>query len=42
MGLLQNTLPPKERLECSFTWGDVNVILLIVAFIYSVARLAFC
>lgn len=42
MGLLQNTaLPPKERRERSFTWGDVIVILSIVALLYGGARLAF-
>lgn len=41
MGLLQNTLPPKERLERSFTWGDVIVILLMAVLLYGGARLAF-
>ena len=41
MGLLQNILPPKERLERSFTRGDVIVILFIVALLYGGARLAF-
>lgn len=42
MGLLKNTaLPPKERLERSFTLGDVIVILFLVAFLYGGARLAF-
>lgn len=41
MGLLQNILPPKERLERSFTWGDVIVILLMVVLLYGGARLAF-
>lgn len=41
MGLLQNILPPKERLERSFTWGDVIVILLMSVLLYGGARLAF-
>lgn len=41
MGLLQNILPPKKRLERSFTWGDVIVILLMVVLLYGGARLAF-
>jgi NitT/TauT family transport system permease protein len=41
MGLLQNTLPPKERLARSFTWGDIIVILLIAVLLYGGARLAF-
>lgn len=41
MGLLQNILPPKERLERSFTWRDVIVILLIAVLLYGGARLAF-
>ncbi len=42
MGLLKNTaVPPKERLERPFTWGDVVVILLMVALLYGSARLAF-
>jgi NitT/TauT family transport system permease protein len=41
MGLLKNILPPKERLERPFTWGDAVVILLIVALLYGGARLAF-
>lgn len=41
MGLLQNILPPKERLERSFTWGDIIVILLMAVLIYGGARLAF-
>lgn len=41
MGLLQNILPPKERLERSFTWGDVIVILLMAVLLYGGARLAF-
>lgn len=42
MGLLQNTaVPPKERLERSFTGGDAIVILFLVALLYGGARLAF-
>ncbi len=42
MGLLQNTaVPPKKRLERSFTWGDVIVILLMAVLLYGGARLAF-
>lgn len=41
MGLLQNSLPPKERLERSFTWGDFIVILFIAVLLYGGVRLAF-
>ncbi len=41
MGLLHNILPPKERLERSFTWGDIIVILLMSVLLYGGARLAF-
>jgi NitT/TauT family transport system permease protein len=42
MGLLQNTaVPPRDRLERSFTAGDFIVILFIVALLYVGARLAF-
>ncbi len=41
MGLLQNTLPPKERLERSFPLGDVIVLILMAIVIYGGARLAF-
>lgn len=41
MGLFQNILPPKERLERSFTWGDVIVILLMAVLLYGGACLAF-
>jgi NitT/TauT family transport system permease protein len=41
MGLFQNILPPKERLERAFTWGDVIVILLMAVLLYGGARLAF-
>lgn len=41
MGLLQNILPPKKRLERSFTWGDVIVILLMVVLLDGGAQLAF-
>jgi NitT/TauT family transport system permease protein len=41
MGLFQNILPPKERLERPFTWGDVVVILLMTVLLYGGARLAF-
>jgi NitT/TauT family transport system permease protein len=42
MGLLQNTaVPPKERLERSFTWGDAIVISLMAVLLYGGVRLAF-
>ncbi len=41
MGLLQNILPPKERLERPFTWGDLIVILLMTVLLYGGTRLAF-
>jgi NitT/TauT family transport system permease protein len=42
MGLLKNTaLPPKERLERSFTLGDGVVLLLMLTLLYAGARLAF-
>ncbi|HRQ32499.1 MAG TPA: hypothetical protein PLM89_05295, partial [Anaerolineales bacterium] len=41
MGLFQNTLPPKKRLERSFTWGDALVVLLMAVVLYGGARLAF-
>lgn len=41
MGLLQNTLPPKERLARAFTWGDILVILLVSVLVYGGVRLAF-
>jgi NitT/TauT family transport system permease protein len=41
MGLFQNILPPKERLERPFTWGDILVILLMAVLLYGGARLAF-
>jgi NitT/TauT family transport system permease protein len=42
MGLLQNTaVPPKKRLERSFTWGDLLVLLLMAVLLYGGARLAF-
>ncbi|GAB1470731.1 ABC transporter permease subunit [Chloroflexota bacterium] len=41
MRLLQNVSPPPERMERSFTWGDVVVILLMVVILYGGARLAF-
>ena len=41
MDLLQNILPPRERLERSFTWGDVIVIILMAVLLYGGARLAF-
>ncbi|MBV6518382.1 MAG: ABC transporter permease [Candidatus Brocadia sp.] len=41
MGLLQNILPPKERLERPFTWGDVIVILFMAMLLYGGVRLAF-
>ncbi len=41
MGLLQNVLPPKERLEKSFTWGDIIVLLLMAVLLYGGVRLAF-
>ncbi len=41
MGLFQNILPPKKRLERSFTWGDALVVLLMAVVLYGGARLAF-
>ncbi len=41
MGLLQNILPPKERLERSFPLGDVVVLILMAVVIYGGTRLAF-
>lgn len=41
MGLLQSALPPRERMERSFTWGDVVAILLIAVLLYGGVRLAF-
>ncbi len=41
MGLFQNILPPRERLERPFTRGDVVVILLMAVLLYGGARLAF-
>lgn len=41
MRLLQTASPPKGRMERSFTWGDVVVILLITVVLYGGARLAF-
>ncbi len=41
MGLFQNIQPSGERLERSFTWGDLIVILLMAVLLYGGARLAF-
>lgn len=41
MRLLQDNLPPKERLKHPFTWGDVLVIGLMAVLLYGGARLAF-
>jgi len=41
MGLLQNVLPPKERLQRLMTWGDAVILLLIAALLYLGVRLAF-
>ncbi|MGB9521217.1 MAG: ABC transporter permease [Anaerolineales bacterium] len=41
MGLLQNILPPKERMSRIFTWGDAAVLLLITALLYAGIRVAF-
>lgn len=41
MGLLENTLPPKERMARRFTWGDALVLLLIAVLLYGGIRLAF-
>jgi len=41
MGLLQNILPPKERMSRIFTWGDAVVLLLITALFYAGVRVAF-
>lgn len=41
MGLLQNNLPPKNRLEHPFNWGDLIVILLMAVLLYAGTRLAF-
>jgi NitT/TauT family transport system permease protein len=41
MGFFENSLPPKERMERRFTWGDVVVLLLIAILLYGGIRLAF-
>ncbi len=41
MGLFENILPPKERMQRLFTWGDAVVLLLIAVLLYSGVRLAF-
>ncbi len=41
MGLLENLLPPKERMQRLFTWGDAVVLLLIAVLLYGGVRLAF-
>jgi NitT/TauT family transport system permease protein len=41
MGLLQNVLPPKERLQRLMTWGDVVILLLIATLLYLGVQLAF-
>ena len=41
MGFFENILPPKERMERRFTWGDVIVLLLLAVLLYGGVRLAF-
>ncbi len=41
MGIFQNILPPKERMQRLFTWGDALVLLLIATLLYGGVRLAF-
>jgi len=41
MGYFENILPPKERMERRFTWGDVVVLLLLAVLLYGGVRLAF-
>lgn len=41
MGIFENTLPPKERMQRLFTWGDAVVLLLIAVLLYAGVRLAF-
>lgn len=41
MSLLQNALPPRNRLEHLFTWGDAAVILFIAVLLYGGVRPAF-
>ncbi len=40
MGLLQNILPPKERMNRIFTWGDAFVLLLITSLLYGGVKIA--
>ncbi|MEZ0397424.1 MAG: ABC transporter permease subunit [Anaerolineales bacterium] len=41
MGLFENILPPKERMQRLFTWGDAVVLLLLAVLLYGGVRLAF-
>jgi len=41
MGLFENILPPKERMQRLFTWGDAAALLLIAVLLYGGVRLAF-
>ncbi len=41
MGVFENILPPKERMQRLFTWGDAVALLLLVALLYGGVRLAF-
>jgi NitT/TauT family transport system permease protein len=41
MGIFQHILPPKERMQRLFTWGDVLVLFLIATLLYFGVRLAF-
>ncbi len=41
MGLLENLLLPKERMQRLFTWGDAVALLLIAVLLYGGVRLAF-
>jgi len=41
MGLFANILPPKERMQRLFTWGDAAALLLIAVLLYGGVRLAF-
>lgn len=41
MGIFESTLPPKERMQRLFTWGDAVVLLIIAVLLYGGVRLAF-
>lgn len=41
MGLFAKILPPKERMQRLFTWGDAVALLLIVVLLYGGVRVAF-